>query len=161
MSRLRIALIVLFVGFIAYNSLNDADRDESGEIVSGGDMSAFSVRVGDCFNDPPEILDGGQEIMDVGAVPCVEPHDNEVYAQFDLSLGAYPGDEEISVLAYDRCMESFESFVGISYAESILDILRLTPTAESWSQQNDREVSCAVYNIELEKLTGSMRGSGI
>ena len=39
MSRLRIAVIVLAIGFIAYESLNDADRDESGNIVSGGEIN--------------------------------------------------------------------------------------------------------------------------
>ena len=163
MSRLLIALIVLVVGFIVYDSLNDADRDDSGNIVSAGDMSVFALRVGDCFNDPPEILGSDElaEIMETEAIPCSEPHDNEVYANFDVSLRTFPGDEEIRALSFDECAERFESFVGMSYAESILDIFYLAPTAESWSQRNDREISCAIFHLEGEKLTGSMSGSGI
>jgi hypothetical protein len=34
------------------------------------------------------------------------------------------------------------------------------PSPESW-KQNDREVVCALYDMNAEKLMGSMQGSGI
>ncbi len=164
MSRLRIAIFALVVGFIAYDFIDDADRDESGNIVSAGELSVFSMRAGDCFNDSQEVIDAGGdavEAQDLAALPCTEPHDNEVYAVFDLSLERFPGAEALSDMASDQCLERFESFVGMSFEESILGIYPIYPTEESWSQSSDREIVCAVYHVELEKLTGSMKGSGI
>ena len=51
--------------------------------------------------------------------------------------------------------------VGRSYDESVLDVFPIYPTNDSWSQLNDREVICATYHIDLKKITGSMKGSGI
>ena len=50
--------------------------------------------------------------------------------------------------------------VGKIYEESILGIWTLTPTPDSW-EAGDREIVCYLYDIELRKLTGSMRGSGV
>ncbi len=127
-------------------------------------MSVFSIWVGDCFDDSQEVLDAGADVVefqDLAGLPCSEPHDNEVYAVFDLYLERFRGASALYDMASDECLERFESFVGMSYAESILDIFYLAPTAESWSQGNDREISCAIFHLEGEKLTGSMSGSGI
>jgi len=164
MSLLRIAIFLLIVGFAAYGCLDDANRDESGNIVGEGEVSAFSMRVGDCFNDSQEVIDaGGDEVVleAVAGLPCSEPHDNEVYAVLDLSLERFPGGEEIYDLARDECVERFESFVGVSYEASILDIMHVYPTEESWSRGGDREVICAIYHMEADKTTGSMNDSGI
>jgi hypothetical protein len=127
-------------------------------------MSVFSIRVGDCFDDSQEVLDAGADVVefqDLAGLPCSEPHDNEVYAVFDLYLERFPGADALFDMASDECLERFESFVGMSYEESILGLYPVYPTEESWSQRDDREVVCAVFHIELEKLTGSMKGSGI
>ena len=60
-------------------------------------------------------------------------------------------------MAHDGCLERFEAFVGKDYESSSLDIATLYPSAESW-QQSDREVVCAVYDVDAEKLTGSVKG---
>ena len=103
---------------------------------------------------------------EIAAIPCSEPHDNELYAVFDLSdrlpylaLERFPGEEGIVSFSRDGCFERFENFLGIPYEKSTLLVRMLYPTAESWAQ-GDREVSCMVYHPE-EKLAGSMRGSGI
>jgi hypothetical protein len=62
--------------------------------------------------------------------------------------------------ARDSCRERFDAFVGLEYENSILEIVSLNPTAESW-KQGDREVVCALYDINNEKLVGSTEGSGI
>ena len=61
----------------------------------------------------------------------------------------------------DRCMERFSSFVGRDYETSALDIYTLYPTRESWNGYNDREVVCAVFDIDANKLTGSVAGLGL
>ncbi len=164
MRQLRIIFFALFIGYLAYDYVNDADRDESGSIVNAGEIDAFAMRVGDCFNDPHEMIDAGSTevvVQDVGGLPCSEPHDNEVYAVFDVRFEAFPGNESMSNEATNACLKYFEGFIGTSYEESVLDIFSLYPTDASWSQLDDREVVCAVYHINGKKLTGSIEGSAI
>ena len=160
----RIIFFGLIIAYGAFDFINDADRDESGTIVGDGQVDVFAMRVGDCFDDPQELLDsetGTAEFEDVGGLPCSDPHDNEVYAVFDVSFEAFPGEEGMSDVATDKCLQRFEDFVLRSYDESILDIFPIYPSADSWSRLDDREVICAVYHLEGEKLTGSAEGSGI
>ena len=131
---------------------------ETGEIEEAGSVDAFTLRVGDCFDD--QIFDTG-EVEDVPGVPCSEPHDNEIYAAFDISGTSYPGDEAVGEQADAGCLERFQTAIGAPYEESVLEIFNLTPTQGSWEGRGDREVLCAAYHMEQEKLTGSVLGSGM
>ncbi len=132
-----------------------AERSASGEISTAGALDAFEVQVGDCFND--DAFENTQ-ISELPAVPCSQPHDNEIYATFDLT-GEWPGEDRVEELAYDGCFERFAAAIGKSYEESEIDFTTLYPTVGSWKQRNDREVVCVGYHMELEELTGSIRGS--
>jgi len=149
--------IAVAAGAYLFNSAMQADRDSSGAIVGEGSLDAFQMRVGDCFDDGSAFAEENAEIGNVPGVPCSKPHDNEVYAVFDISAPSFPG-EQIGDMAHEGCLERFESFVGRDYDSSSLDIATLYPSRESWSAQNDREVVCAVYDIDLAKLTGSVKG---
>lgn len=144
------------VGFAIYGASTNADRDSSGAIVEEGSIGAFNVQVGDCFNDVTSF----EEVSSVPGVPCSDPHDNETYAVFDLSVASYPEDEVMSELAFESCKERFETYVGKDYESSSLDITTMFPSEQSWSQ-NDREVICAVYDMNAEKLTGTAKGSAL
>ena len=78
----------------------------------------------------------------------------------DLAVTDYPGDDEIAGLAYDSCMKHFGTFVGGDYETSSLEIFTLFPSPESW-RQNDREVVCAVYDMNANKLVGSVKGMAL
>ena len=137
-----------------YSYITGADRDASGAIVGAGQVSAFDIRVGDCFDD----AGAGDEFTSLPAVPCADAHDNEVYAVFDTTLTSYPGEEQMWESAQAACLDRFEPFVGRDYESSSLDLFAMYPTDASWSQQNDREVVCAVYDMNGGKLEGSVRG---
>ena len=149
--------IIAALGFVAYGAATDVDRDNSGAIVGDGTVDAFSVRVGDCFDNFESFDD---EVASVPGVPCSDPHDNEAFAIFDISLESYPGGEAMYEMSYVSCMEHFESFVGKDYESSSLEITTLYPSSESWSQ-NDREVVCAVYDMNSNQLVGSASGRGL
>ena len=155
MKKLGIYLAVA-LGFVAYKTITDADRDSTGAIISGGNVDAFSIRVGDCFDDSGP----SDNISSLPGVPCSEPHDNEAYAVFDVDITAYPEGDGMWDLAIDSCKQRFKAFVGTDYESSSLDIFALYPTPESWAQ-NDREVVCAVYDMETNKLVGSVQGRGL
>ena len=153
---------VIGLGFVGYNVMTQADRDATGAIVSGGSVNAFTIQLGDCFNNTSAIgTDETGEVSSLPGVPCGEPHDNEVYAVFDVDYESFPGDEAMGEQAFGECMARFEGFVGAAYEESTLDITALYPSSQSWSAQNDREVVCAVYDMNDGKLTGSAEGTAI
>ncbi len=153
--------IVAALGFVIYGAVTDVDRDSSGAIVGEGSVDAFQVRIGDCFNDANVGGDDGEyEVSDVPGVPCSDPHDNEAFAVFDLTVASYPEGDAMGELAFGSCLERFESFVGRDYETSTLDINIMYPSLESW-QQDDREVVCAVFDVDANQLMGSAAGRGL
>ena len=150
--------IVVIGGYFLYSVVTSADRDDSGAIVSAGTVDAFSIQAGDCFDDVTGFFD---QVDTLPGVPCDDPHDNEVYAVIPVDLPEFPGDDAMGDIAHEKCLAKFAGFVGKDYESSSLDIYTLFPSSESWSRQNDREVVCAVYDMELEKLVGSVQGMGL
>ena len=74
----------------------------------------------------------------------------------DVFIAAYK-----KLASFDACRAKFSTFVGRDYDSSVLDITALYPSTDSWRLQEDREVVCAVYDMNGEKLTGSARGSSL
>ena len=153
----RVALLLGWITVVAVATACDARRGGDGAIEAAGDLDAFQMQVGDCFDD---VLGAASEISEVPGVPCADPHDNEVYAVFDVTDATWPGDDLITALADQGCFERFEAAIGATYEESVLVFTTLTPSETSWNQVDDREVVCIAYHMELEKLTGSVLGSG-
>jgi hypothetical protein len=153
---------VIGLGVVAYNVSTQADRDDTGAIVSEGNVDAFTIRLGDCFNSTSSLAtDESGEVSSLPGVPCSAPHDYEVYAVFDVNDPSFPGDEAMSEIAFERCLAQFEGFVGRDYETSSLDITSLYPTKESWDIHDDREVICALTDVEANKLTGSAKDTAI
>jgi hypothetical protein len=155
----KLVLPVIGAGVIGVGYFSQVERDESGAIVGAGDVDAFEIRLGDCFNDGSST--GAEEISSIDGVPCSEPHDNEVYALVNLTQASFPGEEAMESLAFEACLKKFEAFVGKDYESSSLDIFPIYPTRESWNELDDREVVCALYDLDLKKLAGTMRGSRV
>lgn len=160
MPRSTIIFWVVVIGFIAWIYLGGAKRDDDGQLISEGSVDVFDIRVGDCTRQI-NTGDESEEIENVSAVPCSEPHDIEFYSNFNLTQSTFPGIDIIEETALETCLDAFEGFVGIPYEESALDITYMYPTAESWNRQNDREIICAVFHIDSEQLVGSAKGMKI
>ncbi|MCJ7725553.1 MAG: septum formation family protein [Acidimicrobiia bacterium] len=126
-----------------------------------GDLSVMSIGPGDCWNDPETLL-SDSEITDVPQVPCEEPHDNEVFSVIEVPGGrdaAFPGEFELELVSFEGCMRDFESYFGVPYEESPLEIYTLFPTQLSWTD-GDRGVVCSAYPLDGMAMTGSHRDSG-
>jgi glutaredoxin-related protein len=152
-------LVALVAGFIGYAFMTGAQRGDDGSIDSGGRLDAFDVRLGDCFNDADSSM--GEEISSLDAVPCGEPHDNEIYAVFNLETVEFPEGDAMSEIVGEECLSRFEGYVGREYETSVLEVSAMYPTHGSWHERGDREVACILYNMEYTKLVGSVRDSGI
>ncbi len=139
---------VIIVAVIA----TSADRDAAGRITDAGDVSAFSLEVGDCLNGLKE----SDNISSLPAVPCDQPHEGEVFAMIQLPDGGYPGDEKISTDAGDRCSAAFETYAPSSVSDEKIELFYLQPTQLSWAQ-GDREITC-IATDPSRKRTGSIKG---
>jgi hypothetical protein len=136
-------------------SESTADRTAATRTTEPEDTSVFDLAVGDCFND---VAQGQFEATEVPIVPCDEPHDNEIYFEYEIDGDDFPGADVVEQDSFARCEEEFEAFVGTPPADSELSAFPIYPTEQSWAN-GDRVVYCAVYATDLSKLTGSVEGS--
>ncbi|MFE2532352.1 DUF4190 domain-containing protein [Streptomyces sp. NPDC059371] len=127
---------------------------EGFEDAGGG--SAFSLELGECFDTPGGSLKG--LAIDVDKVPCTGEHDAEVFADFEMAEGDYPGQDALADEADRRCYLLRNTYAMDSWAvPGDVAVYSFTPTAQSW-RTGDREVSCLFGNTDEESgLTGSLR----
>lgn len=126
-------------------------------VVACNQGNVFSIEEGTCFDDEGDF---SEEVSSVPVVDCDEPHDNEVYAVIEMTDSEFPGFDATADQADLACLPEFESFVGAAYDVSELDFGWLIPTEDSWAN-GDRQIVCFLYRVDLEKITGTMEGSGI
>ncbi|MFE9093904.1 DUF4190 domain-containing protein [Streptomyces sp. NPDC007264] len=121
-----------------------------------GDGVTFTLTKGECFNARGGSLSG--EAYDVDKVPCSGRHQAEVFADFTLPDGRYPGDDTITRAAEDKCYALQYAYAMDSWAvPGDVDIYYFTPTRESWGY-GDREIACMFGNTdEKGSLTGTLR----
>ncbi len=124
-------------------------------LSSCGGTNVLELEPGDCFNG----LGDGAEVTSVATVDCSEPHDYEVFALAEHpDDGAFPGDDAVFEYGAEKCLESFDRFVGIAYEDSELDATVLYPSPESWAD-GDRTIQCLIYPLDESKVTGSLGSS--
>ena len=147
-----IASVVLAVVLIASVP---ADRDEDGDVTSGGEVSVEDLVVGDCLAE--EFSGDEENVYTVSAQPCDEPHNGEVFHDLEATEPEFPGDVQMGELADRTCYQAFEPFVGLTYEDSELDFYYYVPTAQTW-KYGDRLITCVL--ITPEDVTGTLKGSG-
>lgn len=118
--------------------------------------NVFEVEVGDCFDDP-----GETEVSNLPMVDCSEPHDNEIFALYDITEDSLPPQQTL----LEGCLDRFEAAIGAPYENSIYDLGGFTPSADGFAD-GDKEVICYAFtytgdpDVQGEKLVGSILGSG-
>lgn len=148
------AMALAAVLTLAACSDDEPRRDAEGNVTEAADAAGiFDVQVGDCIGAFDE-----ESVTELPVTPCDQPHDQEVYASFEVEDAAeFPGHDAIREQANERCLAEFESFVGIGYDESELYVEFLTPSEDSWGE-GDREVLCTVYDPS-GPTEGGLRGA--
>jgi hypothetical protein len=147
------------VGYAGLAGEDNTTRDDAGQVVEGGELGAFRIRVGDCFLDTE-----GSTIEAVDAVPCTQSHKFEVYAAFNLAYETddpFPGQSVVDELIADGCYSRFTRFVGLKYEESIFDIDTLSPTKGSWDEVDDREALCLIRKYDGSMTSGTAKNARI
>jgi hypothetical protein len=123
-------------------------------LVFGNDDAAANFEPGECTNDS---LRG--EVTEIETVDCDEEHEVEAFGSFDLEGDELPDDDEIAEEANDECLDQFEEYVGIEYAESIYIADYLPPTEDAFDD-GLRTVVCIINgSTEGDDLEGSAEGT--
>ncbi|PWI17827.1 hypothetical protein DI272_29455 [Streptomyces sp. Act143] len=131
----------------AVDGLKDAAR---------GEGTAYALAKGDCFDSGTGSLQG--DAYDVDEVPCSRAHHGEVFAVVTLPSGSFPGDDEVTDLADDKCYALQEDYAMDAWAvPENVDVYYLVPSEDSWTF-GDREITCVFGDVDEKKsLTGSLR----
>ncbi|MFG2557278.1 DUF4190 domain-containing protein [Streptomyces sp. NPDC048581] len=121
-----------------------------------GEGTAFALAKGDCFDSPTGNLEG--DAYDVDEVPCSGKHDGEVFAVITLPAGDFPGDDEVTNTADEKCYALQDGYAMDTWAvPDDADVFYFIPTEESW-RFGDHEITCLFGSTdENGKLTGSLR----
>lgn len=124
--------------------------------AASGDGTAYALAKGDCFDSPTGNLEG--EAYDIDEVPCSGSHDGEVFAVVKLPGGAFPGDDEVTRIADDKCFALSDDYAMDTWAlPDDADVYYFIPSRQSW-RFGDREITCAFGSTEENgELTGSLR----
>lgn len=160
-------LAVLAGAGVGACSGEDGDTQEETElrgdegVADEVELDAYRMAVGDCFDGEIPFA-----VQTVDALPCDQPHANEVFATFDLEeeeTGGeeYPGDDRVQELAQRGCLVAFGEYVGNAYETSALEIGLITPTRTTWDEIDDRGVVCVAYRRDGQPLDASVEGSGL
>jgi hypothetical protein len=123
--------------------------------------TAFTLRVGSCFDVPP----GNDAIGDVPALPCDGPHDAEVFVAEDYaapgpSAGPWPGEDAFRTWVADRCVNGgFPAYFGQPYASRPdLKVAYLFPGSDAWAR-GERRVTCFVAASGGGRLPASVNSA--
>jgi hypothetical protein len=144
---LAAVLLVLLTG-----CSTDAPRDSAGQVTAAATTDAFSIKVGDCVGK----LDG-DSAKELPLTPCDQTHFWEAYASSTLDGTDFPGTSQVNDLSDKACSAAYKGFMGIVLDDSKYEVTYLSPTKESWTQAQDREVVCLVGSSN-GNITGSLKG---
>ncbi|MBC6456698.1 DUF4190 domain-containing protein [Actinomadura sp. HBU206391] len=111
-------------------------RDAKGQISEATQAAPEKLKVGDCV---AQIND--TEVSDVRAQPCSRPGSGKVFAIFQLTHRAWPGEAAANKRAGDDCVKRYERSRQQAKKQSEIQFLR--PTEASW-RLGDRRVVCLV-----------------
>ena len=119
-------------------------------IPVAGTVSVFELSVEDCFDAGAPSTEPS-EVVEVELVACEGDHSSEVFAQtaFESAGSAYPGEDKLIDYATRFCVDAFEPYVGLPYANSAFTVSHLWPTASAWESTDDRSILCVLFSLSL------------
>ncbi|GAA4807995.1 septum formation family protein [Streptomyces ziwulingensis] len=145
---------LLAIGAVGCSDVSDAvdSATDSAKKVAR-QRSVFSLDIGDCYN-PSGKAEGTAYAVEI--VPCDEAHEGQVVGEFAIDKGKeYPGDDEISTVADNRCPVEAQKYAPDTWAlDKGVSLFYYTPTKESWAT-GDRSVSCT-YTAGKGTFSGSL-----
>jgi hypothetical protein len=146
--------VVVIASVLVVNAETASQRSAAtGQITKTGHLSVFSLRAGDCFQNPS----GSQPslgVKQVTALSCATPHDAQVIAQLPVPGSAYPGQAAFRAQALPGCKASVAAVVDQSKLTDTMNLIWLYPEPQAWDD-GQRTISCLIVDSS-EDLTSSL-----
>jgi putative regulator of septum formation len=114
--------------------------------------TVFGLRPGQCFDSYPNGIAGAH------TVPCVRPHDGEIYGAFRVAGQHWPGTTALGGQARSGCQARLVGYLNPQLATSGLAESYAYPNQGAWAA-GEHMVICEIRSTQ-GKLTGSVRASG-
>lgn len=145
-------VVALIVILIVAAALSTPQRSSTtGQITQKGTASVFTLRTGDCFQNP-----GTQAVVTtVTVVPCTQAHNAQVFAQFPATGGSsYPGLAALREQAKQGCRSRVATNINRSLVTNSMTIQFLYPESDSWAS-GERAIRCLIVDSSAD-LTQSL-----
>lgn len=110
------------------------------------------LAVGDCTGPLPARLSSDP----IATVSCDAEHTYEVFAVVSLGGDTLPSAETMRVIANNRCLPAFESYVGVAPSHSRYNSLFIAPDEVAWETPVLRQLTCLLGSPD-ETLTATAR----
>ncbi len=149
--------VVVIAIIIAVAVATQAGRSASGAVTRSGRVSIFSLRVGDCFQNPAE-GHSTLTVTEVTATPCTTPHNAQVFAQFKSTDATYPGQQAMIVESSRGCQARVSTSLDKSKLTSTMSLHFLFPESAAWTS-GQRSIACVVVDPTAD-LTSSLLAGG-
>jgi hypothetical protein len=122
----------------------------TGQITAKGTVSIWSLRAGDCFQNPS----AGQTVRYVTADPCTTPHNAQIFAEFTPTGASFPGNTALDKQARLGCQVRVAGTVDKSKITGAMRLLFLFPPEQSWADGH-RTIVCFIAT-PASSLTSSL-----
>ena len=151
---LSCAWVVGIVAVVAIHAAGTAHRSAStGQITASGKLSVFSLRVGDCFQNPSG-SQASATVANVSAVPCTTPHNAQAFAQLQAAGTSYPGNSALFRQASNGCNAQVAADLDKSRITGTMKLHFIFPLSQSWADGR-RTIMCLVVDSSPD-LTSSL-----
>lgn len=152
-----VALIAANTGLLGKTGGTSASGSPSPVYSSPGGINPFSLKVGDCFNNPTSA--GTTLVTAITVIPCTKAHNAQTFAKLSLTgdKSRYPGDKAITLLATKGC-EAGTGSIDMPKTTKAMTLHFLFPTSANWGA-GERRVICMIVN-PTSSLTSTLLKSG-
>ncbi|HRL47756.1 MAG TPA: septum formation family protein [Propioniciclava sp.] len=152
---LALAAALLLSGCSANDALQRVEQVKQ----EAGKAMLPTIALGECTNLEIPETESGSQVSSIPKTDCAQPHGWEAYAEKEYPLDAsYPGETAVQDEAGDFCSGEFETFLGVDYDSSEMELQYLYPTQDTWTSLNDRTLTCLVGSSSND-VVGSLKGT--
>ncbi len=139
--------LVLVAGIVVA-VVTSPQRSATGRVTRQGTTDVFSLRAGDCFQNPSTQLG----ITNVTVIPCTQPHNAQVYAEFPVTGSGYPGGSALRQLAAQGCHARIRGHVNRSLVTNTMSLRFLYPEQQSWTD-GQHSITCVIVDSSAGMTT--------
>jgi hypothetical protein len=141
--------LVGIIALIAIGVTASPQRSAAGQVTRAGTTSVYSLRTGDCLQNPGTRLG----ILTVRVVPCDQPHNTQVFAVFTVAGSGYPGTAALQRQAATGCHTRIAGSINRSLITNSMTLQYLYPESQSWADGH-RSITCLV--VSSANMTSSV-----